>query len=73
MGGEKPPHEGADSIIKSDLTLARTTTEVSMYLDEKAIQAIEDALRRGSDVQIQRQGQGCKVLEIKRTIKYTSA
>lgn len=44
-----------------------------MYLDEKAIQAIEDALRRGSDVQIQRQGQGCKVLEIKRQIKYTSA
>lgn len=44
-----------------------------MYLDDKAIQAIEDALKRGSDVQIQRQGQGCKVLEIKRTIKYTSA
>lgn len=44
-----------------------------MYLDDKAIQAIEDALKRGSDVQIQRLGQGCKVLEIKRTIKYTSA
>lgn len=46
---------------------------IPLYLDDKAIQAIEDALRRGSDVQVQRQGQGCKVLEIKRTIKYTSA
>lgn len=43
-----------------------------MYLDKKAIQAIEDALRRGNDAQVQRLGQGCKVMEVSKQIKYTS-
>lgn len=39
-------------------------------MTEEAIKAIESALKRGSDVQIQRKGDGYIILEIKRTIKY---
>lgn len=39
-------------------------------MTEDAIKAIKDALKRGSDVQIQRKGDGYIILEIKRTIKY---
>lgn len=44
-----------------------------MYLDERARQAVEEILRRGGDVQVQRKGNGVIVLEIKKTKKYSSA
>lgn len=36
----------------------------------EAIKAIEAILKRGSDVQIQRKGDGFAILEVKREIKY---
>lgn len=37
-----------------------------------AQQAIYDIIRRGNDVQIRRKGDGYIILEIKKTIKYSS-
>lgn len=42
-------------------------------MTEEAIKAIEAALKRGSDVQIQRKGDGYIILEIRRTIKYKTS
>jgi len=42
-------------------------------MDEKTIKAIQDILKRGNDVQIQRKGAGYIVLEVKKTIKYSTS
>lgn len=39
-------------------------------MDEAATRVIQEILKRGNDVQIQRKGAGYIVLEVKRTIKY---
>lgn len=41
-------------------------------MDEKLMQAIEAIIRRGNDAEIRRKGDGYIVLEVKKTIKYTS-
>lgn len=40
---------------------------------DEIVQAIEAILKRGNDVEIRRKGDGYIVLEVKKTIKYTSA
>lgn len=40
-------------------------------MDEKAIKAIEDIIKRGNDVKIRRKGGGYVVIEVKETIKYS--
>lgn len=42
-------------------------------MDDKLMQAIEAIIRRGNDAEIRRKGDGYIVLEVKKTIKYTSA
>lgn len=42
-------------------------------IDNEVIQAIEAILKRGNDAEIRRKGDGYIVLEVKKTIKYTSA
>lgn len=42
-------------------------------MDEKTVQAIEAALKRGNDVEIRRKGDGYIVLEVKKTIKYSTS
>lgn len=39
---------------------------------EEAKKAIDAILKRGNDVEIRRKGDGYIVLEVKKTIKYTS-
>lgn len=41
-------------------------------MDEKTLQAIETILRRGNDAEIRRKGDGYIVLEVKKTIKYST-
>ena len=41
-------------------------------MDEKAIKAIEAIIKRGNDAEIRRKGDGYVVLEVKKTIKYTT-
>jgi len=41
-------------------------------MDEKTIKAINAILKRGSDVEIRRKGDGYIVLEVKRSIKYSA-
>ena len=41
-------------------------------LSEKTIKAIEDIIKRGNDAEIRRKGDGYIVLEVKKTIKYSS-
>lgn len=41
-----------------------------MYLDDKARQAIEEALRRGKTAIVQRKGDGCTVFEETKKIVY---
>lgn len=43
-----------------------------MYCDEM-VQAIEAILKRGNNAEVRRKGDGYIVLEVKKTIKYTSA
>ena len=40
---------------------------------EAVIQAVEAILKRGGDVEIRRKGNGYIVLEVKKTIKYTTS
>lgn len=40
-------------------------------MDEKAIKAIEDIIKRGNDAKVKRKGSGYVVVEIKETIKYS--
>ena len=42
-------------------------------MDDKLMQAIEAIIRRGNDAEIRRKGDGYIVLEVKKTIKYTSS
>ena len=42
-------------------------------MDAKTIQAIEAIIKRGNDAEIRRKGDGYIVLEIKKTIKYTTS
>ena len=41
-------------------------------MDEKTINTIESILKRGNDAEIRRKGDGYVVLEVKKTIKYTT-
>ena len=40
-------------------------------IDEKTIKTIEAILKRGNDAKVRRKGNGCVVLEVKETIKYS--
>lgn len=42
-------------------------------MDEKTLQTIEAILKRGNDAEIRRKGDGYIVLEVKKTIKYTTS
>lgn len=42
-------------------------------MDEKTLQAVETILKRGNDVEIRRKGDGYIVLEVKKTIQYTTS
>ena len=42
-------------------------------MDDKIIEAIKAIINRGNDVEIRRKGNGYVVLEIKKTIKYTTS
>lgn len=41
-------------------------------MDNETITAIEDIIRRGNDAEIRRKGDGYIVLEVKKTIKYST-
>lgn len=42
-------------------------------MDEKTIlQTIKDIIKRGNDVEVRRKGDGYIVLEVKKTIKYST-
>lgn len=41
-------------------------------MDEKLMQAIEAIIRRGNDAEIRRKGDGYIVLEVKKTVKYST-
>lgn len=41
-------------------------------MNEEIIKVIEAILKRGNDVEIRRKGDGYIILEIKKTIKYSS-
>ena len=41
-------------------------------MDEQIIKAIEAIIKRGNDAEIRRKGDGYVVLEVKKTIKYTT-
>ena len=42
-------------------------------MDDKLTQAIEAIIRRGNDAEIRRKGDGYIVLEVKKTIKYSTS
>lgn len=42
-------------------------------MDNKAIQAIEAIIKRGNNAEVRRKGDGYVVLEVKKTIKYTTS
>lgn len=41
-------------------------------MDDKLMQTIDAIIRRGNDVEIRRKGDGYIVLEVKKTIKYST-
>lgn len=41
-------------------------------MSEEVIKAIEDIIKRSNDAEIRRKGDGYVVLEVKKTIKYTT-
>ena len=41
-------------------------------MDDKLMQAIEAIIRRGNDAEIRRKGDGYIVLEVKKTINYST-
>lgn len=41
-------------------------------MDDKLMQAIEAIIRRGNNAEIRRKGDGYIVLEVKKTIKYST-
>lgn len=43
----------------------------NISLNEIAVAEIEEILRRGNDAEVKRRGEGCIVLEVKKTIKYS--
>lgn len=43
-----------------------------MSMDEKTIRAIEAIIKRGSDAEVRKKGDGVVVLEVKKTIKYST-
>lgn len=42
-------------------------------MDEKAIEAILAIIKRGNDAEVRKKGNGYIVLEVKKTIKYSSS
>lgn len=43
-----------------------------MIMDEKTIKAIEAIIKRGGDAEVRRRGNSVVVLEVKKTIKYST-
>lgn len=41
-------------------------------MDEKTIQTIEAIIKRGNDAEVRKKGDGVIVLEVKKTIKYST-
>lgn len=41
-------------------------------MDEEVLQTINTILNRGNDVEVRRKGNGCVVLEVKKSIKYAT-
>lgn len=41
-------------------------------IDEKAIKAIEAIIKRGGDAEVRKKGDNVIILEVKKTIKYTT-
>lgn len=39
-------------------------------MDEAAIKAIDDILKRGNNAEVRRKGEGCVVMEVKKSIVY---
>lgn len=47
--------------------------KASWKMDNETIKAIEAIIRRGNDAEIRRKGDGYIVLEVKKTIKYSTS
>ena len=47
-------------------------SETKSEIDVQTIKAIEDIVKRGNDAEIRRKGNGYIVLEVKKTIKYST-
>ena len=41
--------------------------------DTELLEAIKAIIKRGNDAEVRRKGDGCIVLEVKKTIKYSSS
>lgn len=50
-----------------------TFWKASWKMDNETIKAIEAIIRRGNDAEIRRKGDGYIVLEVKKTIKYSTS
>ena len=51
--------------------MTRSNESKSSRIDDVTVAAIEEILRRGNDAEVKRRGEGCIVLEVKKTIKYS--
>ena len=51
----------------------KISSRMRCRVDDKIIEAIQAIIRRGNDVEIRRKGNGYVVLEVKKTIKYTTS
>ena len=49
-----------------------TSQNLEQRTDPQTIKAIEEIVRRGNDAEIRRKGDGYIVLEVKKTIKYST-
>ena len=49
-----------------------TSQNLEQRIDPQTIKAIEEIVRRGNDAEIRRKGDGYIVLEVKKTIKYST-
>lgn len=50
-----------------------TFWKANWKMDNETIKAIEAIIKRGNDVEIRRKGDGYIVLEVKKTIKYSTS
>lgn len=51
----------------------RDILESELKMDNETIKAIEAIIKRGNDAEIRRKGDGYIVLEVKKTIKYSTS